>query len=199
VDALVGDDMNTMETGEGMGRVLVLGSGGAGKTVLARQLSSVLAIPVVHLDALYYDADWTPRDPEEFAEAQRQALVPAKVIIDGNYATSLPLRLAAADTVILLDLPARTCLAGILRRRWRYHGGQHADGVFDRLSVGFIRYVIDYRRRSLPRVLDLIAHHAPTAQVFRLASRREVARFLQGLGRSPKGIPDRLKVEDSAQ
>lgn len=121
------------------------------------------------------------------------------MILDGNYVTSLPLRLAAADTVILLDLPARTCLAGILRRRWHYHGGQHADGVFDRLSVGFIRYVINYRRRTLPCVLDLIAHHAPTVRVFRLTSRREVARFLQGLRKSAIAIPDRLEVEDSAQ
>lgn len=184
--------MNPVEAAEGMRRVLVLGSGGAGKTVLARQLSSALGIPVVHLDALYYDADWQPRPPEEFAAAQRQALAAEQLIADGNYATSLPLRLAAADTVIVLDLPARTCLAGILRRRWRYHGGQHADGVFDRLSVGFARYVINYRRRTLPRVLDLIAEHAPTARVFRLTSRRDVARFVQKVRRPPAAVPHRL-------
>ena len=81
---------------------------------------------------------------------------------------------------------------GILRRRWRYRGGQHADGVFDRLSVGFARYVINYRRRTLPRVLDLIAEHAPTARVFRLTSRREVDRFLQGVRESPAAIPHRF-------
>lgn len=184
--------MNPAGAVEGMCRVLVLGSGGAGKTVLARQLSSALGIPVVHLDALYYDEHWTPRPPKEFAAAQRQAVAAAKVIVDGNYASSLPLRLVAADTVIVLDLPARTCMAGILRRRWRYRGGQHADGVFDRLSVGFARYVIGYRRHTLPRVLDLIDQHAPTARVFRLRSRRDVARFLEGIRRSPAATPDRL-------
>lgn len=181
-----------MATEKGMRRILVLGSGGAGKTVLARRLSSALSIPVVHLDALYYDADWRPRPLEEFASAQRQALAAERVIVDGNYASSLPLRLAAADTVIVLDLSARTCLASILRRRWRYRGGQHADGVFDRLSVGFIRYVINYRRRTLPRVLDLITQHAPTARVFRLTSRRKAARFLEEVRRSPAALPDPL-------
>ncbi len=181
-----------MAAEEGTLRILVLGPGGAGKTVLARHLSGALGIPVVHLDTLYYDEHWRPRPPEEFAAAQCQALAADKVIMDGNYATSLPLRLTAADTVIVLDLPARTCLAGILRRRWHYHGGQHADGVFDRLSVGFARYVINYRRRTLPRVLDLIAEHAPTARVFRLTSWREVDRFLQGVRESPAEIPHRL-------
>jgi adenylate kinase family enzyme len=184
--------VNPVAAEEGMCRILVLGSGGAGKTVLARQLSSALGIPVVHLDALYYDADWRPRPPEEFAATQRQALTAEKVIVDGNYATSLPLRLAAADTVIVLDLPARTCLVGILRRRWRCRGGQHADGVFDRLSVGFVRYMINCRRHTLPRVLDLIDQHAPTARVFRLTSRRDVARFLERIRRSSAAAPDRL-------
>jgi adenylate kinase family enzyme len=113
------------------------------------------------------------------------------VILDGNYATSLPLRLAVADTVIVLDLPARTCLVGILRRRWRYRGGQHADGVFDRLSVGFARYVIHNRRRTLPRVLHLIAEHASTTPVVHLTRRRDVDRFLQGVRRTA-AIPHQL-------
>jgi adenylate kinase family enzyme len=184
--------LNPAEVAERVRRVLVLGSGGAGKTVLARRLSGALGIPVVHLDGLYYDADWRPRPLEEFAAAQRQSLAAGSVIVDGNYASSLPLRLVATDTVIVLDLPARTCLAGILRRRWRYRGGQHANGVFDRLSVGFAYYVISYRKRTLPRVLDLTAEHAPTARVFRLTSRREVARFLEEVRRSPAALPDPL-------
>ena len=105
---------------------------------------------------------------------------------------SHPLRLVVADTVIVLDLPARTCLVGLLRRRWRYRGGQHADGVFDRLSVGFARYVINYRRRTLPRVLHLIAEHAPTARVLRPTNRRDIDRFLQGVRQPPASAPHQL-------
>ena len=135
-----------------MRRILVLGSGGAGKTVLARQLSDVLGIPVVHLDELYYDPDWQVRPAEEFVAAQRHALTAEKVILDGNYAATLPVRLAVADTVVLLD----------------------------RVTVGFVRYVIDYRRRMLPRVLAMLAEH-PDLSVVRLTSRRQARRFLRSL------------------
>jgi adenylate kinase family enzyme len=56
-------------------------------------------------------------------------------IIDGNYASTLPIRLEAADTVIFLDLPGWACLWGILQRRLRHGGGQHqAIGVYDRIT-----------------------------------------------------------------
>lgn len=164
-----------------MRTVLVLGAGGAGKTVLARELSARTGIPVVHLDALYYDQAWQPRPMEDFAAAQRRILERGAVILDGNYLSTLVVRLPGSDTVIFLDVPAWRCLLGIARRRWRYRGGQHADGTFDRISVSFLRYAAGYRRRARPRVLALIAEHAPDADVVRLTSRRQIRRFLAGV------------------
>lgn len=63
-------------------------------------------------------------------------------MIDGNYASTMPIRLTAADTVIFLDLPAITCLWGITQRRHRYHGTQNDhDGVYDRITWDFVKYV----------------------------------------------------------
>ncbi|WP_327118876.1 hypothetical protein OHB12_11710 [Nocardia sp. NBC_01730] len=42
-------------------------------------------------------------------------------------------------TPIFLDLPAITCLLGVLQRRWRYRGGNTEDGVYDRITWNFIR------------------------------------------------------------
>ncbi|QIZ37295.1 hypothetical protein [Saccharopolyspora sp. ASAGF58] len=41
-------------------------------------------------------------------------------IIDGNYAGTMPIRLAAADTVIFLDIHPLLCLWGILQRRLQH-------------------------------------------------------------------------------
>lgn len=68
----------------------------------------------------------------------------------------MPIRLAA-DTVIFLDLTARTCLWGIAQRRHRYRGTQNDhDGVYDRITWAFIKYVWNYRRTMAPRVRALI-------------------------------------------
>lgn len=161
-------------------RIVVIGCGGSGKTVLARRLGAAYGLPVTHLDALYYDRDWRPRPAAGFAAAQRELVAAERWVIDGNHAATLPIRLRRSDTVVFLDLPARTCLLGIVRRRLRYGGGQHPDGVYDRITWSFIRYVLGYRRTVRPRVLALIARHAPHARVLHLTGRRAVEALCDG-------------------
>ena len=165
-----------------MERIAIIGCGGSGKSRLAHALGAALGITPVHLDGLYYDRDWRPLDKAQFADLQRELVAAPRWIIDGNYASSLPIRLQAADTVIFLDLPARTCLRGIMGRRLRHGGGQHdAIGVYDRITWTFLRYVAGYRRQMAPRVRQLIADHAGDAQVVVLRSRRAVRRYLVGV------------------
>jgi adenylate kinase family enzyme len=160
-------------------RIAIIGCGGSGKSHLARSLGTILGITPVHLDGLYYDADWEPLGTEAFADLQRGLAGAPRWIIDGNYASTLPVRLHAADTVIFLDLPAWACLQGILQRRLRHGAGQHqAIGVYDRITWNFIRYIIGYRRTMAPRVRALIAEHASHAQVVILRSRRAARRYL---------------------
>jgi hypothetical protein len=90
--------------------------------------------------------------------------------------------LAVADTVIFLDLPARACLWGIAQRRLRYGGGQHqAIGVYDRITWGFVRYILGYRRSMAPQVRVLITGHAAEAEVIVLRGRRAAPRHLAGV------------------
>ena len=160
-------------------RIAIVGCGGSGKSRLARILGTALGITPVHLDGLYYDRDWKPLDKEEFAALQRDLVAEPRWIIDGNYASTLPIRLAAADTVIFLDLPAWACLWGIIQRRLRHGRGQHhAIGAYDRITWNFIRYIAGYRKQMAPRVRHLIAGHAGDAQVVVLRSRHAARRYL---------------------
>lgn len=162
-----------------MDRIAIIGCGGSGKSHLARELSAALGITPIHLDTVYYDQDWKPLGKEEFAAAQRELAAAPRWVIDGNYASSLPIRLQAADTVIFLDLPSRMCLWGIAQRRMRHGGGQHdAIGVYNRITWNFIRYILNYQRTMAPRVRTLIAEHTGDAEVIVLHSRRATRRYL---------------------
>ncbi|WP_018738164.1 (d)CMP kinase [Salinispora arenicola] len=162
-----------------MERIAIIGCGGSGKSTVARQLGQALGLPVTHLDAVYYDETWKPLPQEEFAAQQEKLVAGERWLIEGNYASTLSIRLAAADTVIFLDLPAWTCLWGIAQRRWRYRGGQHLkDGVFDRITWSFVRYIIGYRRTMRPKVRTLIAEHGPHVKLIALTSRRQANRLL---------------------
>lgn len=165
-----------------MDRIAIIGCGGSGKTHLANELATLVNLPLTHLDGVYYDTDWNPLPPEEFAALQRDLVAQPRWLIEGNYAGTLPIRLAAADTVIFLDLHAITCLAGIAQRRWRYRGGQHAkDGVYDRITWNFVRYIWRYRKTMRPRVHQLLDDHGVNARLVTLTSRRQATRFVTQL------------------
>jgi adenylate kinase family enzyme len=154
---------------------------GSARTHLPRW-DAVHQLPLTHLDVIYYDAEWHEPSQEEFGHRQRELAGRPRWLIEGNYASTLPIRLAAADTVIFLDLPAVACLLGILQRRWRYCGGQHAnDGVFDRISFSFVRYIWGYRQAMRPKVERLIAEHGGHARLATLTSRRQSTRFVHEL------------------
>jgi len=163
-----------------MQRTAIVGSGGAGKTVLANKLGWMVGIAVTHLDALRYAEDWTPVPEEVFVVRQRAVMAAGMWIIDGNSLASLPGRVAAADTVIVVDPPPLVCLWGILQRRLRYHGGRHPDGVYDRITSDLLRYVATYRRRHLPRVLACVREHGGRATLIHLRSRRLIGRLQPG-------------------
>jgi adenylate kinase family enzyme len=163
-----------------MDRIAIIGCGGSGKSTVARQLARILDAPLTHLDATYYDEHWKPLLQDEFAAQQEKLVAGERWIIEGNYAGTLPIRLAAADTVIFLDLPAMTCLWGIAQRRWRYRGGQHQqDGVYDRITWNFVRYILGYRRTMRPRVRNLLREHGPHVRLITLTSRRQAAQLIK--------------------
>ncbi|KXK62697.1 topology modulation protein [Micromonospora rosaria] len=167
-----------------MDRIAIIGCGGSGKSTTARHLAQILDAPLTHLDALYYDEHWTPLPQDTFARLQEKLVTGERWIIEGNYASTLPTRLTAADNVIFLDLPAATCLWGIAQRRRRYRGGQHqTNGVYDRITWNFIRYILTYRHTMRPRIHTLLQKHAPHARLITLTSRHHNNRFIDHIRR----------------
>lgn len=167
-----------------MRRIAVLGCGGSGKSYVARELGRRTDIPVTHLDAVYYDRTWKPLSHERFENAQRELVARERWIVDGNYNSTLHVRLTAADTVVFMDSSTLACLWGVLTRQLRNGGtGQNKrTGVYARINAGFVRYIWGYRRRMRPQVLAKIERYArPHATVVILRGRRATSRWLESV------------------
>lgn len=166
-----------------MERVLIIGSGGCGKTTLSRAVAERLGLPLIHLDALYWRPGWVPTPKEEWRRVVEGLLARPRWVMDGNYGGTLDLRLAACDSVIFLDLPRRVCLWRIFKRRLLYRGRgrpEVAPGCPERLTWEFVRWVWTYRKRRRPGILERL-HGRTGRRVVILSSTREVDRFLSSL------------------
>ena len=55
-----------------MKKILVIGSGGSGKSTFSRRLGEKLGLPVVHLDQLYWRPGWVETPKVEWVEIVRR-------------------------------------------------------------------------------------------------------------------------------
>ncbi|UKY49898.1 topology modulation protein [Streptomyces inhibens] len=163
-----------------MKKVAIVGCGGSGKSDLARKLAKILDAPVTHLDSAFYDDEWNALPMEKFAEVQRGLVAQPTWIIDGNYNSTLQIRLEACDTVVLMDVSTPAALWGIFSRQIRHGAGHKGNGVHNRITWGVIKYVATYRRKMRPRVMTKIEEFAAGhTEVVLLTSRRHTRRWLQ--------------------
>jgi len=162
-----------------MRRVAIMGPGGAGKSTLARELGARSGLPVVHLDRHFWHPGWVETPLEQWRSVQERLFVADEWIADGNYSATAEVRLRRADTVVLLDFPAWRTVPRALRRSLTHYGkAVQAEDCPERVDPKFFLWIVNYRRRSRPKVLRAIEMHAPTAAVHVLHGPREVRAFL---------------------
>lgn len=108
-----------------MGRILVVGSPGAGKSTLARLLANATDLPLHHLDDEYWGPDWSRPDHETWVSRQHAITSSPRWIIDGNHLSTMDIRARRAELVILVDTAPLHCLTRIVQRAAMIRRGRH--------------------------------------------------------------------------
>ena len=86
-------------------RIAIVGATGSGKTTLAGQLSSTLALYHVELDSILWLPNWQKEDLAIVRLQVQKQLDQASWVCDGNYSKLRDLVWQKADTIIWLDYP----------------------------------------------------------------------------------------------
>ena len=164
-----------------MKRVLVIGSGGSGKTTFARRLAERTGLPLLHLDSLYWRPGWDPTPSADWRKRVEELVTGDAWIMDGNYGGTMDLRLAACDTVVFLDIPRIVCLWRVLKRQLLHRGRPRAElppGCVERLSWDFVNWIWTYPARRRPAILRRLHELRAEQTVHMLGSTKEMEEFL---------------------
>ena len=167
-----------------MKRIAVIGCCGAGKSYLSMQLSEKLDIPVYHLDKMFWDTNWVEQDNTVFLAEQKETVRGERWIIDGNYTSSMAIRLDRADTVIFLDFPTYLSLYGIFRRYLKYRNSTRPDmteGNPEKIDFEFFWFVFTFRMKKRKRILNVLKNYSASTEQYIFKNRKQVERFFQAI------------------
>ena len=161
-----------------MKKIIVIGCPGSGKSTFSRELNAKTDIPLYHLDMMYWNADKTTVGRAVFRARLAEVLTRDSYIIDGNYRSTMEIRIANCDTVFFLDYDLETCLSGILSRRGKVR--EDMPWIETEEDPEFMQTVKSYIPEQRPWVLELLEKYKDKNIVV-FKSREEAEEYLQML------------------
>jgi adenylate kinase family enzyme len=173
-------------------RVAVFGNAGGGKSTLARRLAAVTRLPLYVIDKIQYRAGGGEVPHDEYLRIHAELVGREEWIIDGfGSVRSAWERFAAADTLVLIDLPLVTHYLWVTKRLISGHfeppHGWPENSPLWSSSMSSYRVIRSCHRRLTPRYRQLIAESASSKRVHHLRSRAEIEAFIDAVGREQGG------------
>jgi adenylate kinase family enzyme len=130
------------------------------------RLGGITGIPVIELDPIFWKPGLVATPRTKWIQVQQELVQGHWWIMDGDLGPydAVEIRLRAADTIVFLDMPIVVCMWRALQRSPE--------------RLDFWLWLLRYRFRSRPFLLNAISEHAAHASVHVLRTSAEVAQFL---------------------
>jgi adenylate kinase family enzyme len=171
-------------------RIVVIGTTGSGKSVLAVRLARALGAAFVELDALHWEPAWTAATPDAFRARAEEATREAAWVVAGNYREVRDIVWPRACTIVWLDyafprvfwrLTARTLRRGVTREvLWngnRENLWEHAMLWSERSLFNWLLKTYWRNRREYPFLFARPEH--THLEIARLRNPRETEAWLE--------------------
>ena len=170
-----------------MKKILIIGCPGSGKSFFSREFARKTGLPLIHLDYWYHQDIWDAEPLLKKAQWRKRAselILQEAWVMDGNYKSTLDIRVPAADTVIFLDYPRHVSMFRALQRQWTYRNRARSDMPSEwkeKMSPDFLRFIWNYRRVERPKVLALLREHEEGRMIRVFERPSEAKVFLESL------------------
>ena len=184
--------MEALLTGK---RYVVVGTSGAGKSTFARKLAAIIGGKHVELDALHWNADWTPHAPEDFEASVRDQTTGDRWVADGNYSAVRQLLWARATDIVWLNFSRTVVFTRVVRRTLRRAALREElwAGNRESLAMAFLSKdsillwsFTTYRKNRVKYASARASGHHAHLRWHELRTPREARRFLHAAGVDPR-------------
>lgn len=163
-----------------MNKIIIIGCPGSGKSTFSKALHDKTRIPLFHLDMMFWNADRTTVEKSVFRKRLSNVLQLNQWIIDGNYQSTMELRLQECDTIFFLDYSLDTCLDGVRARRGKARADMPWIEPEQEEDAEFIEFIKNYRLENRPIVLELLKKYE-YKKIYIFKARSEAEEFLNRL------------------
>jgi len=151
-------------------------------------MGPVLNLPVIHLDAHYWQPGWQETPADDWQDYVRDAVKQPHWVMDGNYLSTLGARLSRADTVIYLHCPRWRSYLRVFSRWLRYWHRTRPDmgpGCLEKVDWEFIRWIWRFPEDYQPMLMAELEQQDHPVQIIHLYNRQGTDLFLKNISLPP--------------